>query len=360
MHPYWHHLFDCLQGRGEGAAAPRCSLTALAAGLAGVYGLGARLRRSLYANEVLLPKRLPAWVVSVGNLAVGGTGKTPVTACLTRLYQAAGKKVAILSRGYGGHHAGVTCISDGKNIYQKPPQVGEEAYWLARTLPGVPVYTGASRYAAGRIAWGRFKPDLFLLDDGFQHFQLHRDLDLVLLDAAAPFGNGKLLPRGILREPKSALAAAQVLILTRYQEDRDRQTLVNLQDAYPNKSVLTAAISPTAARRYPEGQVEAPAALRGRPLFAFAGLARPEVFRRSLEELEVRLVGFRALPDHHPFSPAELAVLAHEAQAVEAAALITTAKDWARLGERWDAALPLWILEVEARIDQPGRILEFF
>jgi tetraacyldisaccharide 4'-kinase len=123
--------------------------------------------------------------------------------------------------------------------------------------------------------------------------------------------------------------------------------------------VLTAAIAPTAAHLYPEGQREAPAALQGRPLFAFAGLARPEVFRRSLEELGVRLAGFRAFPDHYPFSPAELAVLAHEAQAVGAAALITTTKDWARLGERWDAALPLWILEVEARIDQPQGILEF-
>jgi tetraacyldisaccharide 4'-kinase len=359
MHPYFHHLFDCLQARGEAAAAPRCSLSVVAGGLAVVYGLGARLRRSLYTIEILLPKHLPARVVSVGNLAVGGTGKTPVTASLTRFFQAAGKKVAILSRGYGGNNRGVTCISDGENIYQKPPQVGEEAYWLARHLPGAAVYTGASRYEAGKNAWEAFKPDLFLLDDGFQHFQLHRDLDLVLLDAAAPFGNGHLLPRGILREPKSALAAAQVLILTRFQEDRDRQTLTDLQTAFPLKTVLTAAIAPSAARLYPAGRPEPPAALKGQPLLAFAGLARPEVFRHTLADLGVRLLGFQAFPDHHPFVSAELAALVRQAQSAGAAALITTGKDWARLGESWDTTLPLWVLEVEAHIDQPERILEF-
>jgi tetraacyldisaccharide 4'-kinase len=359
MHPYFHHLFDRLQDRGQAAAAPPAPLAALASGLSVVYGLGARLRRSLYFNEILLPKRLPARVVSVGNLTVGGAGKTPVTACLTRLFQAEGQKVAILSRGYGGRSPGVTCISDGQNIYHRPPEVGEEAYWLARTLPGAAVYTGASRYEAGLAAWEQLKPDLFLLDDGFQHFQLHRDLDIVLLDAAAPFGNGHLLPRGTLREPQSALNAAQVLILTRFRAGRDQPTLTDLQAAFPGKPLLTAAIEPAAARLFPAGRLETPAALPGQTLLAFAGLARPEVFRQTLEGLGVRLTSFRTFPDHHPFALAELAALVREAQAAGAAALVTTAKDWARLGERWDAALPLWVLDVEARIGQPERIWEF-
>ena len=164
-------------------------------------------------------------MVSVGNLTVGGTGKTPVTTCLARLLQDRGQRVAILSRGYGGQSRGVTCISDGQHLYHKPPEVGEEPYWLARSLPGVAVNTGACRYAAGLAAWEEFKPDLFLLDDGFQHFQLHRDLDLVLLDAASPFGNGFLLPRGPLREPLTALAAAQALILTRFDPHATRPSL---------------------------------------------------------------------------------------------------------------------------------------
>ena len=237
--------------------------------------------------------------------------------------------------------------------------MGEEAYWLARTLPGAAVYTGASRYEAGKMAWEQFKPDLFLLDDGFQHFQLHRDLDIVLLDAAAPFGNGHLLPRGILREPKSALAAAQVLILTRYQEERDRQTLADLQTAYPAKTVLTAAIAPSAARLYPAGRLEPPAALNGQALLAFAGLARPEVFPHTLADLGVRLLASRPFRTITPSARRNWPALVREAQAAGAAALITTAKDWARLGEEWDAALPLWVLDVEAQIGQPERILEF-
>jgi tetraacyldisaccharide 4'-kinase len=363
MHPLWHRLFDSLRA-GEQAPAPRCSLGAVAGGLAALYGLGARMRRALYAGSILRARRLPAPVVSVGNLTVGGTGKTPVTACLTRLFQAQGRKVAILSRGYGGQNQGVACISDGRRIYQKPPQAGEEAYWLALALPGAAVYTGTSRYAAGLAAWEQVRPDLFLLDDGFQHFQLHRDLDIVLLDAAAPFGNGRLLPRGSLREPPTVLSkntqktAARVLILTRFQEDRHRRTLADLQRGFPGNTVLTASITPAAVRLVPAGPPQPPAVLENQALLAFAALARPEVFRQTLEELGVRLRGFRVFPDHHPYQPAELAALVREAETAGASALVTTAKDWARLAERWDQAMPLWVLEVEAQISQPERIME--
>ncbi len=360
MHIFWHRLFDGLQAGGE-APAPRCSLAALAGGLAALYGLGARTRRALYAGAILRARRLPAPVVSVGNLTVGGTGKTPVTACLARLFQSQGRKVAILSRGYGGQNRGVACISDGRRIYQRPPQAGDEAYWLALALPGAAVYTGACRYAAGLAAWEQVRPDLFLLDDGFQHFQLHRDLDIVLLDAAAPFGNGRLLPRGILREPRSALAqkeTAQVLILTRFQEDRDHRTLADLQGDFPEKIVLTASISPAAVHLAPAGPLEPPSVLEKQALLGFAALARPEVFRQTLEELGVQLRGFRVFPDHHSFQPAELAALMREAEITGAGALVTTAKDWARLAAGWDQAMDLWVLEVEAQISQPGRIME--
>jgi tetraacyldisaccharide 4'-kinase len=358
MRPYWHNLFRRLQG-GQGAGDPPGPIVrAGAAVLARLYGLGARGRRALYARGWLTARRLPAPVVSVGNLTVGGAGKTPVVACLARLWQDRGKRVAILSRGYGGRSRGVACISDGQNIYKKPPEVGEEPYWLARTLPGVAVYTGACRYAAGMAAWEEFKPDLFLLDDGFQHFQLHRDLDLVLLDAASPFGNGHLLPRGPLREPLAALAAAQGLILTRFEPERHQAQLATLHRAFPDKTVLTATIAPVRITAYPGGQTEAPAALRHRALTAFAGLARPEVFAATLQELRVDLKGFRIFPDHHAYSQEELASLTEAARVLGAEALVTTGKDWARLGERWDGEVTLWVLEVEARLAEPERVLK--
>jgi len=358
MRSYWHNLFRRLQG-GQGAGPePGPVVRAGAAVLARLYGLGARGRRALYARGLFQARRLPAPVVSVGNLTVGGAGKTPVVACLARLWQDRGKRVAILSRGYGGQSRGVACISDGQNTYKKPPEVGEEPYWLARTLPGVAVYTGACRYAAGMAAWEEFKPDLFLLDDGFQHFQLHRDLDLVLLDAASPFGNHRLLPRGPLREPITSLAAAQGLILTRFDPERHQAQLAAIHRAFPDKTVLTASIAPVRVTAYPGGRAEAPAALRHRALTAFAGLARPEVFADTLQELGVDLKGFRIFPDHHAYSQEELASLTEAARALGAEGLVTTGKDWARLGERWDGEVALWVLEVEARLAEPERVLK--
>jgi tetraacyldisaccharide 4'-kinase len=360
MGPYWHNLFWRLQGSEDAGPAPNAGLAAGAAIASWFYGRGAGLRRTLYARGWLRTKKLPAPVISIGNLTVGGTGKTPVVACLAGLWRDRGKRVAILSRGYGGRTQGPTRLSDGKRLYHQPPEVGEEPYLLARTLPGVAVYTGAYRYAAGLAAWKEIKPDIFLLDDGFQHFQLHRDLDLVLLDAAAPFGNGYLLPRGPLREPLSALDAAQTFILTRFDPQRHQANLLAIQKRFPDKTILTATISPVRVTSYPGGTSEAPEAIQYRALMAFAGLARPEVFAKTLQELGSDLKGFRTFPDHHAYTTLELHNLAEVARAREAEALITTAKDWASLGERWDEGVPLLVLDVEALLSEPGHILSSF
>ena len=356
---FFHNLFDRLQGRDE-APRPGLPLKAVAGALAGVYGLGARARRALYAGGLLKVKRLPVPVVSVGNLTVGGTGKTPMAACLARLLAGQGYKIAILSRGYGGTAKGVSRIADGSRIFARPPEAGEEAYWLARALPGVAVYTAPERYAAGLAAWQEVKPDLFLLDDGFQHFQLHRDLDVVLLDAESPFGNGHLLPRGPLREPVATLAAAQVLILTRYRAERHQDRFEFLQEKFPGKIVLTAAILPTKVFVFPEDREMPLPSLQNQSLLAFAGLARPRVFYDTLGDLGVILPGCRDFPDHYSFQTRDLDTLVKEAKSLGAAGLITTAKDWARLGEKWAYPLPLYLLDVEARLEEGGgqRILE--
>jgi tetraacyldisaccharide 4'-kinase len=356
---YWHSLFRRLQGAEDAGPPLNFSLIAGAAILSQFYGLGAEVRRALYVHGVFKTKRLPAPVISVGNLTVGGTGKTPVVACLAGLWRDRGKRVAILSRGYGGRIQTTTRLSDGERLYHRPPEVGEEAYWLARALPGVAVYTGACRVTTGLAAWKEFKPDLFLLDDGFQHFQLHRDLDLVLLDAASPFGNGYLLPRGPLREPLTALNAAQIIILTRFDQKRHQANLTAIQKRFPNQTVLTATISPVRVTLYPGENTETPQALHHRALMAFAGLARPEVFSGTLQELGADLKDFRVFPDHHTYSPQEVHDLAEAAQAQGAEALITTEKDWARLGERWNEEVLLWVLEVEARLSEPEQVLSF-
>jgi lipopolysaccharide heptosyltransferase II/tetraacyldisaccharide 4'-kinase len=351
MFPGKPTFFRFFQKAGRQEVSGRDFMSRLLGASAALYEAGARARRGLYRRGWRESQHLPAPVISVGNLAVGGTGKTPVTAFLARLFQEQGRRVAILSRGYGGRRRGVTLLSDGERLFYRPPEVGEEAFWLARSLPGVMVYTGPCRFEAGLAAWRDLRPDIFLLDDGFQHFQLARDLDIVLLDAERPFGNGRLLPAGPLREPLTTLREADVLILSRYDDRRHRDRLDFLRRSFPDQEIFTAVIEPFSARRVPGGEEHPLEALRGLRALAFAGIARPEVFQETLRSLGVDLRGFREFPDHYAFAPADLSDLVHEARHREAQALITTSKDWARLGETWPGDLPLWVLEIEVRME---------
>jgi lipopolysaccharide heptosyltransferase II/tetraacyldisaccharide 4'-kinase len=351
MFPGEHQYLRFFQGIDQWAPGGGGLVHGLLQVASPLYQVGARARRGLYQRSWLPTKHLPPPVVSVGNLTVGGTGKTPLTAYLARFFQGRQKRVAILSRGYGGRRTEVTCLSDGERLYHKPPEVGEEAFWLAQSLPGVLVYTGPCRYAAGMAAWRDHRPDIFLLDDGFQHFQVVRDLDLVLLDADRPFGNGRLLPAGPLREPLNTLREADVLILTRYDQKRHRDRLRDLRRTFPHLDIFTAAIESASVRRFPGGEEHPPESLRGLPALAFAGLARPRVFEKTLMALGADLRGFRTFPDHFAFAPEDLADLIREAHNRGAQALITTTKDWARLGEAWQGDFPLWVLEVAARVE---------
>jgi tetraacyldisaccharide 4'-kinase len=348
----WHTAFRTLQEE-PGGPTPGLALRAGATALACLYGLGARARRRLYDRGWRQPQRLPAPVLSLGNLVVGGVGKTPLTAWLAQRFQAAGCRVVILSRGYGGLAPGINVVSDGRRIFLQPPQAGDEAYLLAQKLPGIPVITGVDRYQAGLQAWEAFRPDLFLLDDGFQHFQLHRDLDVVLLDAARPFGNGRLLPRGPLREPVSTLHRPLVLVLTRYEAEHHQSTWEAVQAAFPAAVVLRAAFELSHAVKYPGSQKVSLAALAPMSLAGLAGLARPEVFADSLRQAGVDLKHFFSFPDHHAFAPAELAGLVAAARRLGAQGLITTEKDWMRLAGKWHADLPLYVVHLHVNLLDP-------
>jgi tetraacyldisaccharide 4'-kinase len=348
----WHTAFRTLQEE-TGAPGPGLALRTGAMACSWLYHLGAWGRRSLYDRGWLQAKRLPVPVLSIGNLVVGGVGKTPLTAFLAQHFQAAGCRVAIISRGYGGEAQGINVVSDGRQIFLKPPQAGDEAYLLALKLPGIPVITGADRYQAGLQGWEAFRPDLILLDDGFQHFQLYRDLDVVLLDAAHPFGNGQLLPRGPLREPVSTLQRPLVLVLTRYEVDRHHSTWEDVRTAFPAAIVLRAAFQISHAVKYPGSQEVSLAELAKVGLAAMAGLARPEVFAASLREVGVDLKHFFIFPDHHTFTAGELAGLVDAARRFGAEGLVTTEKDWTRLAGDWNSALPLYVVHLKINLLDP-------
>lgn len=354
----WQAAFQSLQGEA-GTPPPGLLLRGMATLLAGLYGLGSQSRRLLYDAGWLHAKRLPAPVISVGNLVVGGTGKTPFTAFLAKYYQAAGCRVVILSRGYGGRAKGLQIISDGRQLLRQPPQAGDEAYLLATKLPGVPVVTGPDRYQAGLLAWEAFQPDLFLLDDGFQHLTLHRDLDVVLLDAARPFGNGRLLPRGPLREPIRTLQRAAVLVLTRYEAGQHHDTWLALQQAFPGTPVLRAAFCLSQAVAYPGGKRLSLAALAQKRLAALAALARPEVFVASLRQIHLDIEHTFVFPDHHPFTSREIAELTASAARQGLDGVMTTEKDWVRLAGKWPRAIPLYVVPLSVHLldDWPGHLL---
>ena len=179
------------------------------------YGLAIRIRNLLFRVGILEPHRLHCPVISIGNLTVGGTGKTPIVMLLAALLKDMGRKPAILSRGYGGTAtAPVTVVSTVDHVMGNPEEGGDEPYLMAMSLKNVPVLTGRSRFLTGRYAYEQLGADTILLDDAFQHRQLARDLNIALLKADAPFGNGFLIPRGPLREPRSALKRADAIILT--------------------------------------------------------------------------------------------------------------------------------------------------
>ncbi len=348
----WHTTFQTLLEE-PGAPAPGLALRTAATAFSWLYGLGARGRRSLYDLGCLQIKRLPCPVLSIGNLVVGGVGKTPLTAWLAQRFQAAGCRVAIVSRGYGGKAQGINVVTDGHQIFLKPPQAGDEAYLLALKLKGIPLVTGVDRYQAGLKAWEAFQPDLILLDDGFQHFQLYRDLDVVLLDAASPFGNGRLLPRGSLREPVSTLQRPLVLVLTRYEADRHQSTWEAVLAAFPAAEVLRAAFQLSHAVKYPGSQEVDLEALSGVSLIGFAGLARPEVFAASLRQAGIAIKQFFPFLDHHHFAAGELTWLVAAAQRLGAEGLVTTEKDWVRLSGDWTAALPLYVVPLKVDLLDP-------
>ena len=247
-----------------------------------VYGLLQGVHFGLYRIGVLKPSKLPVRVVSVGNLTVGGTGKTPMTALVAAYLRDRGCGPAVLSRGYGRTKgAPVNVVSDGASILLGPEQAGDEAHLLARSLPGVPVLTGPDRRRLGRHAIEKFGSRVLVLDDGFQHYKLARDLDLVLLDAQKPWGNGWLLPAGPLREPRRRAGRAHAFVLTRSDVPDVASTLKEIRRDFPGRPGFRARHRPARLRALDDGTAASPDYLMNRKISAFCGLAVPQFFKEN-------------------------------------------------------------------------------
>ena len=342
------------------------ALRAALGSLERLYSVG--LAAYLFAERLGLRRRgrLPVPVVSIGNLSVGGTGKTPMTQWLVSHLHAEGRRVAVLSRGHGGASQAVRVVSDDAGaVLLSAQDAGDEPHLLAATLPGTPVLVGKDRRESGRAALRRFELDVLVLDDGFQFWQLGRDLDIVLLDARRPFANGHALPRGLLREPKQNLRRAGVVVATRAGglDDAARAALSGeVARLAPRASVFFA--DHRAAGFVPAHDLSAPPVsweqFRGRPVFAACAIARPDSFRRTLEqEAGAQVLELTVWEDHHPLTREDAAKVLAEAARAGAEAVIITEKDavkWAAVCAP-DAGLPVYALRVAMAVDDAAGLM---
>jgi tetraacyldisaccharide 4'-kinase len=315
-----------------------------------VFGAAAALRAEAHRRGLLRQARLRGPVLSVGNLAVGGRGKTPVVAHVAALVRDAGLPVAVLSRGYRGAYRGdALVVGDGTRVLATVDESGDEPLMLAQALPGVVVAVGRRRDVVGRCVEERFGPRVHVLDDGFQHLRLHRDLDLVCLDLRDL--DDQPLPAGRLRETPRALTRADLVLVT----GPDEASTADLEGALGR----IGAERTHRVRRRPLGFVDragTPAAPPGR-VFLFAGIAAPERLGADVAALGLETAGRRFFPDHHAFTAAELAAVEAEARRLGADALVTTAKDAVRLPEA-ASGLPLLVLRLGLEVSDEARFRE--
>ncbi|MBA4368208.1 MAG: tetraacyldisaccharide 4'-kinase [Desulfobacterium sp.] len=340
-------------------------------GLSHCYGSMMKIRDRFFQKHPERSRRLPCMVISVGNITVGGTGKTPMTVYLAKMLMDAGYRIAIVSRGYGGKASktgGIVC--DGKKILLPTHMAGDEPYMMAKQLHDVPIVVWSNRYQAGILAIEKFSPDILLLDDGFQHRKLKRDLDILLLDANHPFGNGHLLPRGTLREPVAMIQRADIMILTRAGSSAPEKPLLkqlskNGLESFAEHTPLFLSshkpylhsIIPCGDReigRYTISSQNDPPSLAEKSVFAFSGIARNYDFRESAVSLGCRISGYLEFPDHHEYSDSDFSGIVQAARENNAEMIITTEKDYSRIAGFIQWPLPLAVIGVSILIQEDG------
>ena len=311
-----------------------------------------RLREACYESGIFRTRSLPLPVIGVGNLTTGGTGKTPAVELVARTLLDLGWKPAIISRGYGRKRGGTIAVSDGSRLLVSPREGGDEPVLLARRLPTVPVVVGAHRYRAGRFCFDQFHPSALILDDAYQHRTLKKDAEILLINGTDPWGNGRLFPRGPLREPLRAMRRASLIVVTGVRASESLQPILErIQPYRPNAQLLMAEYETSV----PVSPDPAQPPYDGRALFAFCGVANPEGFRRTLADAGLTVVGFTSFPDHHWYSEKDLRGLAEAAREHGASGLITTEKDGVRC-ESLPLALPLWTLPIRLRLKGDQKI----
>lgn len=324
-----------------------------------IYGALLNLKLAGYEYGVFSRKRLDCYVISLGNITVGGTGKTPTAQRLARAIRDMGYKVVILNRGYRAKWQGeIGIVSDGVHLKMDAPAAGDEAFMLAKHLPKVPVLIGPERAKTGQYAVEHFGAQVVILDDGYQHWQLERDLDVVLIDAVNVFGNGHILPRGTLREPLSHLKRADVCLLTKVdQAERGSIAYIRQKIAeYGNNPIVMESIhQPQACVELSEwvkniaSEGMSVEVIRGRRVIALSAIGNPASFEQTLANAGADVIESFRFPDHHEYTPEEIEDAIEQAVRQGAEAIATTEKDAVKLPKLQESSkrLPVYVVTVE-------------
>jgi tetraacyldisaccharide 4'-kinase len=346
------------------------SLESILSVAASFYGLIMRIRNGLFEFRIFKQKKLPCKVISVGNIALGGTGKTPMTVYLAGKLIGLGYRVAVVSRGYkGGFEKTCGIVSNGKDILAGPVDSGDEPFLMAVKLKDIPVVAGRKRYNAGLAAVKNFNPDIIILDDGFQHRKLFRDIDLLLLDSKRPFGNGRLFPGGFLREPADSIVRADAFILTRSSPDAAaaRSELKAVSDRQPVFEACNTFYYFRVAKDAPAGpaygftdEISNDFSLISRKrVVAFAGIAGNDNFRKTLAESGCDVAEFFDFPDHYRYSGDDMEKISKAVSDKGAEIVMTTEKDFARMGGKFDFPADLVVVGVKMYLKDEKSFLEF-
>ncbi len=314
-----------------------------------LYGKAVLFRQGLFRIGILRQKRLAQPVISVGNLTLGGTGKTPAVINIAGVLLKHRKHPAVISRGYGRRdESEVLAVSDCSGVIADARTGGDEPVLIGSKLIGVPVVVGSNRFKAARFAYEKFGIDTVILDDGFQHIGLRRDLDIVLIDAADPFGSGKLFPAGILREPLSGLRRAHVVLITNVDSCDDLESLKRTLRRHTGGRIFTSRHAPAGLIDIITGEVKPLTALRGSRVLVFAGIARPISFVTLLRSLGADIKAEVRYPDHYGYKKSDLAGLFQTAADEKISVIVTTEKDAVRLKVLKPEGI--WALRIELKV----------
>lgn len=329
--------------------------------LSQLYALLVRIRILFYKRGILHTRALRQPVISVGNLTTGGTGKTPFVAHLAGILKEAGYQPAILSRGYKGKaENSILLVSDGNQILCEPEDCGDEPYWLARKLKGVPLAVGKDRYRAGRCIERKYERVIHILDDGHQHLQLRRNLNILLLDATNPFGGYNLLPKGQLREPLDAIQRADLIVVTRsHLLDNEDEVQLAIRARNQIVPIVYFYHDGTALSDLKSGRVFPLRAFLQKRVIALAAIANPELFLRDLAHYQIRVVDRSLFRDHHRFTQAQLDEVLSRLSHTGAEAIVTTEKDAVRLQKLRFNEDQIFLFHIQLKAEDPKEFRQF-